>query len=70
QPALDENRQPLPHAPLDYDHYADSQALPAVRSIAQAAGWNAEMFHSPGRDYFRDGQLELDLALHDSYTVE
>ena len=70
QPAADENKQPLPHAPLDYDHYADSQMLPAVRSIAQAAGWNAELFPSPGRDYFRDGQMELDLALNDIYKVE
>jgi DNA polymerase-2 len=55
--------QPLPHSPLDYDHYAESQILPAVRSIASAAGWNAEMFLSPGRDFFRDGQLELGLTM-------
>ena len=62
QPSADENRRALPHAPLDYDHYAESQVLPSVRSIALAAGWNAELFHSPGRDYFRDGQLELGLG--------
>ena len=62
QPSADENRRPLHHAPLDYDHYAESQVLPTVRSIAAAAGWSAELFHSPGRDYFRDGQLELGLG--------
>ena len=62
QPSVDENRRPLSHAPLDYDHYAESQVLPSVRSIALAAGWNVELFHSPGRDYFRDGQLELGLG--------
>jgi len=61
EPSVDENAHPLPCAPLDYDHYADSQVLPAARSIAAAAGWNAEMFLSPGRDYFRDGQMELGL---------
>ena len=61
EPWADENGQRLPHSPLDYDHYADSQILPAARSIAAAAGWSAEMFPSPGRDYFRDGQLELKL---------
>ena len=63
QPSADENRQALAHAPLDYDHYADSQVLPTVRSIAAAAGWKAEMFPSPGRDYFRDGQMELEFAV-------
>jgi DNA polymerase elongation subunit (family B) len=58
---MNENGQPLPHAPLDYDHYAESQVLPAARSIAAAAGWNTESFPSPGRGYFRDGQMELDL---------
>ena len=61
EPSADEKKQPLPHSPLDYDHYADSQVLPAARSIAAAAGWNAELFLSPGKDYFRDGQLELGL---------
>ena len=59
----DENHQPLPHSPLDYDHYAESQILPNVRSIAAAAGWSTEAFSSPGRDYFRDGQMELDFAV-------
>ena len=47
--------------PLDYDHYAESQVLPAARSIAAAAGWNVEAITSPGKDYFMDGQLELEL---------
>ena len=62
QPFADEGGRPLRHAPLDYDHYAESQVLPTVRSIAAAAGWNAELFRLPGRDYFRDGQLELGLG--------
>ncbi|MCL2472323.1 MAG: DNA polymerase II [Treponema sp.] len=61
QPSSNENGQALSHAPLDYDHYAESQVLPAARSIAAAAGWNVDMLPSPGRDYFRDGQLELGL---------
>jgi DNA polymerase-2 len=61
EPFADENMRPLSHAPLDYDHYADSQVLPTARSIASAAGWGAELFPSPGRDYFRDGQMELGL---------
>ena len=61
QPSSDEARRPLAHAPLDYDHYASSQVLPAVRSIVVAAGWNAEAFCSQGRDFFLDGQLELEL---------
>ena len=62
QPSADESRRPLPHAPLDYDHYAESQVLPAARSIAAAAGWNAEPFHSQGGGFLRDGQLELGLG--------
>ena len=62
QPSADEKGKPLPHAPLDYDHYAQSQVFPTVRSIALASGWNTEAFHSPGKDYFRDGQLELELG--------
>jgi DNA polymerase-2 len=62
EPSVNEHRQPIHHAPLDYDHYADSQVLPTARSIAAASGWNIEMFHSLGRDYFRDGQMELELS--------
>ena len=31
-----------PTAPLDYDHYMNSQVLPVARSIAAAAGFSAE----------------------------
>ena len=58
EPWADEDRQALPHAALDYDHYAESQVLPAARSIAAAAGWKDD-FPSPGQDYFRYGQAEL-----------
>ena len=61
EPSFDGNGYSLPHSPLDYEHYADSQVLPAARSIAAAAGWGGELFPSPGRDYFRDGQLQLGL---------
>jgi DNA polymerase-2 len=56
----DENGRPIPQSPLDYDHYAESQVLPTVRSIAAAAAYRTD-FHSPGQDYFRDGQMELGL---------
>ena len=61
EPSSDENGRLLSHNLLDYDHYAESQILPAARSIAAAAGWNADLFPSPGKDYFRDGQMELGL---------
>ncbi|MDR2740103.1 MAG: DNA polymerase II [Treponema sp.] len=49
----------LPHAPLDYDHYKDSQVLPVALSIAAAAGWNTGLF----RQYkdIMEGQMELGL---------
>jgi DNA polymerase-2 len=55
----------LPHAPLDYDHYTDSQVLPVVLSIAAAAGWNTEPFLKKGRgrhsrNDLAEGQLELE----------
>jgi DNA polymerase-2 len=50
----------LPHAPLDYDHYIDSQILPVVRSIAAAAGWKADVF-LPGGLPPENGQMELGL---------
>ncbi|GHV79468.1 DNA polymerase [Spirochaetia bacterium] len=55
----------LPHAPLDYDHYTDSQVLPVVLSIAAAAGWNTEPFLKKGRGRhsrhdLTEGQLELE----------
>jgi DNA polymerase-2 len=60
EPSADEG-MPLQHSRLDYDHYADTQVLPTARSIAAAAGWNMELFSSPGAGFFRDGQMELGL---------
>ena len=58
EPLYDDN--PLHReSALDYSHYADSQVLPVIRSIAAAAGWNTDEYSSLGRDYFRDGQMEL-----------
>ncbi|MDR2403866.1 MAG: DNA polymerase II [Spirochaetaceae bacterium] len=59
----------LPHGPLDYDHYADSQVFPVARSIAAAAGWMADIFspNSSGREgrealrALENGQMELGL---------
>jgi DNA polymerase-2 len=66
EPFADEDRQPLSHAPLDYDHYAESQVLPVVRSIADAAGWKTDFLPGKGRGRrFRqdlaEGQMELGL---------
>jgi DNA polymerase-2 len=53
----------LPHAPLDYDHYAAAQVLPLARSLAAAAGWDADRFlggkSRPWPD--EEGQMELGL---------
>jgi DNA polymerase-2 len=52
----------LPHAPLDYDHYAVSQVLPVAHSIALAARWDADsLIPRPGAFESPEGQLELDL---------
>jgi DNA polymerase-2 len=55
----------LPHGPYDYDHYADTQVLPVVRSIAAAAGWDAVFFlpksRTRGQAGLLDGQMELGL---------
>ncbi|MDR1374810.1 MAG: DNA polymerase II, partial [Treponema sp.] len=57
----------LPHAPLDYDHYALSQVFPVAYSIASAARWNAGSFaprrQGMGFGAFEPpgGQMELDL---------
>jgi DNA polymerase-2 len=57
----------LPHAPLDYDHYALSQVFPVAHSIASAAHWDAGSLlprrQGTGFGAFEppDGQLELDL---------
>jgi DNA polymerase-2 len=54
----------LVHAPYDYDHYADSQVLPVVLSIATAAGWDTEGFIRKGKGQIRnnleEGQMELE----------
>jgi DNA polymerase-2 len=56
----------LPHGKIDYDHYADSQVLPLVRSIAEAARWDADFFaKSRGAD-FAEGQMELGFNRIDS----
>jgi DNA polymerase-2 len=49
----------LPHAPLDYDHYAESQVLTVARSVAAAAGWDTEIFPHYKKDHLNDGQMEL-----------
>jgi DNA polymerase-2 len=49
----------LPHAPLDYDHYAESQVLPVAGSIAAAAGWDTEMFSINKKAFLNTGQIEL-----------
>ncbi|MDR2095232.1 MAG: DNA polymerase II [Treponema sp.] len=53
----------LPHDPLDYGHYADSQILPLALSIAAAAGWNMDAFVKNGKakNGLKEGQLELDM---------
>ena len=61
EPSANENKLSLPHSPLDYDHYAETQVLATARSIAAAAGWNSSLLASPGKDYFKDGQMELEL---------
>jgi DNA polymerase-2 len=52
----------LPHAPLDYDHYALSQVLPVAHSIAAAAHWDADALIPRRQGSFEspDGQMELD----------
>jgi DNA polymerase-2 len=54
----------LPHAPLDYEHYIDSQVVPVAQSIADAAGWTGELFPRKGgrRAWLNrgEGQMELD----------
>jgi DNA polymerase-2 len=49
----------LPHAPLDYDHYAESQVLPVAGSIAAAAGWDTELFSINRKSFINNGQIEL-----------
>jgi DNA polymerase-2 len=53
----------LPHAPLDYDHYALSQVLPVAHSIAAAARWDAGSLiprrQGAGAFDLPEGQMEL-----------
>ena len=51
----------LPHQALDYRHYAQTQALPVAKSIADAAGWNIDDFF-PGRGRGPDVQPELEFG--------
>ncbi|MDR1899616.1 MAG: hypothetical protein LBQ55_06385, partial [Treponema sp.] len=51
----------LPHAPLDYDHYAAAQVLPLARSLAAAARWDADYFLSGRGGPDGEGQMELGL---------
>ena len=44
---------------LDYEHYAESQILPAVRSIAAAVGWKIEIYSSKKGKENNYGQLVL-----------
>jgi DNA polymerase-2 len=55
----------LPHAPLDYEHYALSQVFPVAHSIAAAAHWDTASLvpRRQGTAAFElpEGQMELDL---------
>jgi DNA polymerase-2 len=55
----------LPHASLDYDHYALSQIFPVAHSIAAAAQWDADSLIprrlEMGAFEQSGGQMELDL---------
>jgi DNA polymerase-2 len=53
----------LPHGQFDYDHYTDSQVLPAARSIAAALGWHTEFFPRKGRtrEDLENGQMEFEM---------
>ena len=45
---------------LDYDHYADTQVLSVVRSIAAAAGWDVNFFPNSKKNCLVDAQIELE----------
>jgi DNA polymerase-2 len=51
----------LPHQPLDYRHYAQAQALPVAKSIADAVEWNIDDFF-PGKGRRPGGQPELEFG--------
>jgi DNA polymerase-2 len=55
----------LPHAPLDYDHYAAAQVLPLARSLAAAAGWDADFFPAGKGRSWTDGDGQMELGLQD-----
>ncbi|MDR2303891.1 MAG: DNA polymerase II [Treponema sp.] len=48
----------LPHGPLDYEHYAETQIVPVALSIAAAAHWN--LFKSGLTKGWEEGQIELE----------
>jgi DNA polymerase-2 len=50
----------LPHAALDYDHYAASQILPVALSIAQAVHWDMSEFYKTKGRPGKEQQPELD----------
>ena len=52
----------LPHDKLDYNHYAETQILSVVRSIAAAAGWDIDLFSNNKKDHINDGQIELNFS--------
>jgi DNA polymerase-2 len=52
----------LPHGIPDYDHYAESQVYPLVRSIAEAAGWDAGFFVTRKGGAFCDTQMQMELS--------
>jgi DNA polymerase-2 len=57
----------LPHAPLDYDHYVNSQVLPVAKSIADTLHWDMDSFFQKGKNHFSpdSGQMELDFNRKD-----
>jgi DNA polymerase-2 len=48
----------LPHSPLDYEHYAETQVLPVALSIAAAARWN--LSKTGLTKGWEEGQIELE----------
>jgi DNA polymerase-2 len=52
----------LPHGALDYRHYAQTQALPVAKSIADAAGWDISDEFFPGKGRGPGGQPELEFG--------
>jgi DNA polymerase-2 len=57
----------LPHGPLDYEHYVNSQVLPVAKSIADALHWDMGSFFPKGKTSARARgqtsgarQMELD----------